>query len=131
MKPGPEEIAFAQKRRRLSDELAPYFLAAIEAAGFPAFDLKGSIDSIGGGLPRDDTVYGQAFVFPARIQTASGEWNEVQLLIQHTEEWYPAVTVLTQDGGPHQTIIIRNDLEDAIPKLKLLIDDAIDQLRRT
>ena len=128
-KPSPEEITFARMRRTLSDELAPYFVQRIHAAGFPAFDIPGSIDTLDGGPPRANTIYGQSFIFPAHIETSDGAAHEVQLLIQHTEEWYAAVTVLTDDGGPEQTIIIQDDVSGAIPKLKKMIDDAISKIR--
>src|SRR5207248_2211743 len=98
-------------------------------AGFRAFDISGSIDTIGGGPPRENTLYSQAFVFPARVETADSESHEVQLLIQHTEEWHAAVTVLTDDGGPQQTVIVREDAAAAVPELKKMIDRAIDTIR--
>lgn len=128
-KPSPEEITFARMRRTLSDELAPYFVDRIQAAGFPAFDINSSIETLGGGPPGEDTLYGQAFSFPAHIETKDGESHDVQLLIQHTEEWYAAVTVLSEDGGPQQTIIIRDDVSGAIPELKRMIDSAIEKIR--
>lgn len=128
MHPSPKEIAFARQRRRLSDELAPYFLERIQAADFPAFDIDGDIDTLGGGPPRENTIYGQSFIFRARIHPTGSESHELQLLIQHTEEWYPAVTVLSDDGGPQQTIVIRDDLEGAIQSLKQLIDAAIEKI---
>ena len=129
-KPSPEQIAFARMRRLLSDELAPYFVRCIEAADFRAFEIAGSIDTLGGG-PRENALSGQAFVFPARIETADGESHEVELRIQHTDEWYAAVTVLSGDGGPQQTVIVRREPAEAIPQLKSMIDDAINKIRNT
>ena len=122
-KPSPAEIAFAQKRFQIQAALAPYFLQRVESSGFQACEVDGDLATADGTRLREDTIKGQSLITRARLTTADGVFHEVGLMIQHTEEWWPAVTVFTNHGGPTPTTVIKNDVDAAIPDLKKRIDE--------
>lgn len=127
-KPSPQEIAFAQMRMKLQSSLAPYFVQRIESSDFQSCEIGGDLATADGRRPRENTIKGQSLITSARFTTADGAYHEVALTIQHTDEWWAAVTVLSNQGGPTPTIIIKNDVDAALPELKKLIDDTFDHL---
>jgi hypothetical protein len=129
--PSPQEIAFAQKRMKLQEILSPCFVEQAQSPDFHAIEMSGEIATADGRGPRENTIKGQSLVTSARFITANGVSHQLALVIQHTDDWLPAVTVHTNQGGPVKTIIIRDGVDEAIPELKKMIGDAFDRARNS
>lgn len=113
---------------KLQSELAPHFVKRVESSGFQSCEIGGDLATADGKRPRDNTIKGQSLITSAHFTTMDGTYHEVALTIQHTDEWWAAVTVLSNQGGPTPTIIIKDDVDAALPELKKLIDDTFDRL---
>ncbi|MDB6152455.1 MAG: hypothetical protein JWL90_908 [Chthoniobacteraceae bacterium] len=127
--PNPEEVAFAQKRMKLQAVLAPYFVERVQSPDFHPLQIGGDIATADGNRPRENTIEGQSLITSARFKTTDGKSHELALLIQHSDAWWPVVTVHSDQGGPTQSIAISGDIDEAIPGLKKLIDGAFDRAR--
>jgi hypothetical protein len=131
IQPGTQEIAFAQMRMRLQDELSPYFMELAQSPDFELIEFEAALKTKDGGPPLGHTIKDQTMTTSAELRTADGNLHRLMLLIQHTEEWYAAITVQSDAGGPTQTIIVRRDVDEALPALKSLIDEAFGVIRRS
>jgi hypothetical protein len=92
------EIAFARERRRVLDELGPYFSEQLEASCFAEREFEGHIETLDGYPPRTDTIVGQTLVLTARLANDSEPAHEVSLRLGHDHNWEPVISVRTEHG---------------------------------
>lgn len=128
MKPNPEEIRFAQQRRKIQDTLAPYLTKCAGENGRQLLEGGANL-ARPTGPPLPDTLKDQELSTFVRFTTQGGDEYRIDLVIAHTDEWHPAVTVYTGLGGPTPTTIIRDDLDGGIAKVRSQIDWTFDQIR--
>ena len=122
-KPSPAEIAFAQKRFQIQPALAPYFLQRVDSAGFQACEVDGDLATADGTRLREDTIKGQSSL-PVTADHGGRRFSRSRLDDPAHEEWWPAVTVFTNHGGPTPTTVIKNDVDAGDPlDLKKRIDE--------
>jgi len=123
MSPSPEEIAFAKKRRILSDSLAPFLASQLQSDGIQDWSFKNEILTEDGSRIRENTIKGQRFVFRAKFNTLDEVEHSLILTIAHSQEWLPVVTIESSVGAAVPTTIITGDLDIAIDDLKQLISN--------
>jgi hypothetical protein len=129
MKPSAEEIRFAKKRMKIQETLAPYLIERAQADDLELLEGGANL-ARPTGPPLPDTLRDQELSTFCRFTTASGNEYRIDLVIAHTDEWYPAVTIYTILGGATPTIVIYDDLEVGIAEVREQIDMAFARIRR-
>jgi hypothetical protein len=128
MKPGPEEIRFAKQRMKIQEILAPYLMERAQADDLELLEGGGNL-ARPTGPPLPDTLEEQELSTFCRFTTASGNEYRIDVVIAHTDDWHPAVTIYTSLGGATPTIVIYDDLEGGIAEVREQIDLAFARIR--
>ena len=128
MKPSPEEIRFAQQRKKIQEVLEPYLMKRAEENASELLE-GGARVARPTGHPLPDTLRDQELSTFVRFTTRAGNEYRIDIVIAHTEGWHPAVTVYASLGGPTPTIILYDDVDGGIAEVRDRIDSTFRRIR--
>lgn len=115
----PREIAFSRERRRVLDELGPYFSSLLESCPLPDRQFEGHIETADGAPPSTESIVGQTLVLTARLIDRDGCQREIALRLGHDQHWKTLICVCTREGEQH--VIAQGDGTEAIAAARELI----------
>lgn len=124
--------SYYDRRQILSDALCPYLTECIQAAGFPEFEIGGSLLTPDGTpVMALDSLGSMAQVMSAHVTRADGERRYLAMVFQPLEREHVAVSILTDLHAPRHVVhIAENDVRPSIPHLKSLLEETVRDLAR-